>query len=107
MGRKVARRRRRAYVESLIRSEKQQIEKQKEKKQMKEEREFLMDKIFTLQLDQDPLHQENMSQSQEKETSKKIKKLSKPIVKKQKTKDRRRRQKIRNRMQQAVAMLSS
>jgi len=48
MGRKVARRRRRAYVESLIRSEKQQIEKQKEKKQMKEEREFLMDKIFTL-----------------------------------------------------------
>ncbi|GJQ11670.1 hypothetical protein GpartN1_g3461.t1 [Galdieria partita] len=111
MGRKVTRRRRKAYIESLIHNERQQIKKQKEKKQFKNDRELIMDKLSNMQLD----YRQNTKSDKdilkrvetEKEGGNRIKKSSKPIAKKQKTKDRRRRQKIRNRMQQAVAMFSS
>ncbi|EME30601.1 uncharacterized protein Gasu_20630 [Galdieria sulphuraria] len=111
MGRKVTRRRRKAYLESLIHNEKLQFEKQKEKKQYKEDKVLILDKLSSVQLDS---HESTSSDNivlQHLETEKggenKIKASSKPITKRQRTKDRRRRQKIRNRMQQAVAMFSS
>ncbi|GJD08999.1 hypothetical protein Gasu2_32730 [Galdieria sulphuraria] len=51
MGRKVTRRRRKAYLESLIHNEKLQFEKQKEKKQYKEDKVLILDKLSSVQLD--------------------------------------------------------